>query len=306
MRIAKRTLLTLLTGLALTATAFAQGTVQQDTAQRQGNNKPNIGRVEIIVKDIDTKQDIAIVEPGGTVELQAGRRVRLIMSALPTGSARGPMYPATTFTDASQAKGGVSITRSNSENSTADLMLSNVKSGSRTETIRYQISDTWVPANLRTGSFSVRVVPGTGTTTGTTGTGTTGTGTTTGTSTDMVARAEELTRLLYQGILLRDLDPGAQGSVDAIRTGGYDALVRVATGIAGSEESRVRLAATPPEQRLASLYQILLGITREQADPQQWKADLNFMNQGHLVEVVSRIVQSDRFRQRNNLVGVRY
>jgi hypothetical protein len=300
MRIATRTLLTLLMCLALAATAFAQGTVQQDTAQRNQGNKPNIGRVEIIVKNIDTKQDIAIVEPGGTVELLAGARVRLIMSALPTGSARGPMYPATTFTDASQAKGGVTITRSNSENSTADLMLSNVKSGSRTETIRYQISDTWVPANLRTGSFSVRVVPGTGNSTGSTGTGTTGT------STDMAARAEELTRLLYQGILLRDLDPGAQGSIDAIRTGGYEALVRVATGIAGSEESRVRLAATPAEQRLASLYQILLGIDRNQADPQQWQADLSLMNQGRIADVVTRIVQSDRFRQRNNLVGVRY
>ncbi len=298
MRIAKRTLLTLLTGLTLTAAASAQGTVQQDTAQR---NKPNIGRVEIVIKDIDTKQDIAIVEPGGTVELPAGARVRLIMSALPTGSARGPVYPATTFSDAKGSGGGVTITRSNAENSTADLMLSNVKGGSRTETIRYQISDTWVPANLRTGSFSVRVVPGADAVTGATGTGTTA-----GTSTDIASRAEELTRLLYQGILLRDLDPGAQGSVEAIRTGGYDALVRVATGIAGSEESRVRLAATPPEQRLASLYQILLGITREQADPQQWQADLNFMNKGHMVEVVSRIVQSDRFRQRNNLVGVRY
>jgi hypothetical protein len=302
MRIAKRTLLTLLMCLALAATAFAQGTVQQDTAaQRNQGNKPNIGAVEVIIKDINTKQDIAIVEPGGTVELPAGTRVRLIMSALPTGSARGPMYPATTFTDASQAKGGVTITRSNAENSTADLMLGNAKNGRRTETIRYQISDTWVPANLRTGSFTVRVVPGTSDTS--TGSGTTGG---TATSTDMAARAEQLTRLLYQGILLRDPDPGAQGSIDAIRTGGYDALVRVATGIAGSEESRVRLAATPPEQRLASLYQILLGITREQADPQQWQSDLNLMSQGRIADVVSGIVQSDRFRQRNNLVGVRY
>ncbi len=300
MRIATRTLLTLLMCLALAAAAFAQGTVQQDTAQRSGQGKPNIGAVEIIVKDINTKQDIAIVEPGGTVELPAGARVRLIMSALPTGSARGPVYPATTFTDASQAKGGVTITRSNAENSTADLMLSNVKSGSRTETIRYQISDTWVPANLRTGSFTVRVVPGSGTTTGSVSTGGTST------STDIATRAEELTRLLYQGILLRDPDPGAQGSIDAIRTGGYDALVRVATGIAGSEESRVRLGATPAEQRLASLYQTLLGINREQADPQQWQADMNLLSQGRIADVVTGIVQSDRFRQRHNLAGVRY
>lgn len=286
MRIATRTLLTLLMCLALAVTAFAQ------------SNKPNIGAVEIIIKDISTKQDIAIVEPGGTVELPAGSRVRLIMSALPTGSARGPLYPATTFTDASQAKGGVTITRSNTENSTADLLLSNVKSGSRTETIRYQISDTWVPANLRTGSFTVRVVPGSGTVTGSVSTGSA--------STSIASRAEELTRLLYQAILLRDPDPGAQGSIDAIRTGGYDAFVKVATGIAGSEESRVRLGATPVDQRLASLYQILLGINREQADPQQWQSDLSLMSQGHFADVVSGIVQSDRFRQRHNLVGVRY
>ena len=122
----------------------------------------------------------------------------------------------------------------------------------------------------------------------------------------MVYVAEELTRLLYQGILLRDPDPGAQGAIDSIRTGGYDALVKVAVGIAGSEESRVRLGATPVEQRLASLYQILLGIDRSQADPQQWQADLNLMNQGRFADVVSGIVQSDRFRQRHNLVGVRY
>lgn len=288
MRIATRTLLTFLMCLVLATVAFAQG------------SKPNIGSVEIIVKDINTKQDIAIVQPGGTVELAAGSRVRLIMSALPTGSARGPLYPATTFTDASQAKGGVTITRSNAENSTADLVLSNVKSGSRTETIRYQISDTWVPANLRTGSFAVRVVPGSETVTGPVSTGGVGT------STSISARAEELTRLLYQGILLRDPDPDAQGSIDAIRTGGYDAFVKVATGIAGSEESRVRLSATPPEQRLAALYQIFLGIDRSQADPQQWQSDLNLLNQGRMADVVSGIVQSDRFRQRHNLVGVRY
>ncbi|HEV2852527.1 MAG TPA: hypothetical protein VHC97_06960 [Thermoanaerobaculia bacterium] len=286
MRIAKRTLLTLLMSLALAAVAFAQG------------NKPTIGRVEVVIKDINTKQDIAIVEPGGTVELPAGSRVRLIMSALPTGSASGPKYPATTFSDLSKAGGGVTITRSNAENSTADLVIGHAKGGNRTETIRYQITDTWVPANLRTGNFTIRVVPGSGTSTGSTGT--------TGTSTSIADRAEQLTRLLYQGILLRDPDPGAQGSIDAIRTGGYDALVKVAVGMANSEESRARLGSTPPEQRLASLYQIFLGINREQADPQQWQSDLNLMNQGRIADVVSGIVQSDRFRERNNLVGVRY
>ncbi len=290
MRIAQRTLLTFLIGLALAATAFAQG------------NKPNIGAVEVVIKDISTKQDIASVEPGGTIELTAGTRVRLIMSALPTGSARGPLYPATTFSDALN-KGGVTITRSNAENSTADLLLSSVKSGSRTETIRYQITDTWVPANLRTGSFTIRVVPASTASGSSTG-GTTGTGTST--SGSVYDRAEQLTRLLYQGILLRDPDSGARGTIDSIRTGGYDALVKAAVGIAGSDESRIRLAATPPDQRLASLYQILLGINRDQADARQWQTDLNLLADGRVADVVSRIVQSDRFRTYNNLAGVRY
>src|SRR5215216_3724643 len=149
MRIATRTLSTLILGTVLATVAAAQG-----------NTKPNIGQVQIVVKDISSKQDIGTVVPGGTIELPAGTRVRLIMEALPTGTARGPVYPATTFTDVS--RGGVTITRSNTENSTADLMIAHAKGGNRTETIRYQITDTWVPANLRTGSFTIRVTPGSG------------------------------------------------------------------------------------------------------------------------------------------------
>jgi hypothetical protein len=289
MRIATRTLLTLILGVMLATMAAAQG------------NKPTIGQVEIVVKDINSKEDIGTVEPGGTIELPAGTRVRLIMSALPTGSARGALYPATTFSDVSKTGGGVTLTRSNAENSTADLMINNAKGGGRTETIRYQITDTWVPANLRTGSFTIRVVPNSNS--ASVATGDSASGAAIGTR----AGAEQLTRLLYQGILLRDPDfPGAQGTVDAIQSGGYDALVKAAVGIANSEESRVRLGATPAEQRLASMYQILLGLNRDQADPSQWAADLQRMNQGHFGDVVSGLVQSDRFRTRNNLGGVRY
>jgi len=288
MRIATRTLLTLILGVMLATMAAAQG------------NKPTIGQVEIVVKDINSKEDIGTVEPGGTIELPAGTRVRLIMSALPTGSARGPLYPATTFSDVSKAGGGVTITRSNAENSSADLMINHAKGGGRTETIRYQITDTWVPANLRTGSFTIRVVPNSNS--GSVATGDSASGAGLGTR----SGAEQLTRLLYQGILLRDLDPGAQGTIESIQSGGYDALVRAAVGIANSEESRVRLAATPAEQRLASMYQIFLGLSRDQADARQWASDLQLMNQGRIADVVSGIVQSDRFRERHNLGSVRY
>lgn len=283
MRIATRTLLTLILGVALSTTAFAQG------------NKP-IGEVEIVVKDLNTKEDIATVVPGGTLELPAGARVRLIMTALPTGTARGAMYPATTFSDVS--KGGVTLTRSNAENSTADLVVGPARGGGRNETIRYQITDNWVPANMRTGSFVIRVVPQSDA-------GATSTGGNPATGALGGSRAEQLTRLLYQGILLRDLDPGARGTIDNIERGGHDALVQAAVGIANSDESR-RLAATPSAERLASLYRVLLGLTPEQADAGQWSADLQLMNQGRLGDVVSGIVQSDRFRERHNLAGGRY
>jgi hypothetical protein len=280
MRIATRTLLTLILALALATVAVAQ-------------SKPNIGRVLIVVKDLATKQEIASVEPGGTVDLPAGTRVRLIMSARPTGSARGPIYPATTFSET--ATGGVAITRTNTENSSADVEIPRGKSAGRTEVIRYQITDNRVPADLRTGSFRIRVAPATATDTQV-GSGAVLSG----------SRAEQLTRMLYQAILLRDLDPGAQGSIDAIANGGYDALVRVAVGMANSEESRDRLAGTSAEQRLAALYRNLLGLNPDQADSRQWSEDLRRLNDGRIADVVSDIVQSDRFRERNNLVGTRY
>jgi hypothetical protein len=275
MRIAKRTLLTLLLGVALAVTAAAQG------------SKPNIGRVQIIIKDIATKEDIATVSPGETITLPPGARVRLIMSALPTGTAHGPLYPATTFSETT--RGGVVITRSNVENAAADLQVNRLKGGSRTETIRYQISETWVPEHLRTGSFHIRVEPDTDA----------------GAEVVGGTRAEQLTRVLYRGILLREPDTGARGTIDSIARGGFDALVTAAVGIANSEESRYRLAATP-EQRLTALYKELLGLSPTQADAQQWRSDLDRVSQGRIAEVVSAMVQSQLFRERHDLVGVRY
>jgi hypothetical protein len=281
MRIAKRTLITLIVGVVLAATA---------TAQRP---KPNIGQVLIVVKDITTKAEIGSVEPGGTIDLPAGTRVRLIMSALPTGGGHGPLYPVTTFSET--ATGGVAITRTNAENSSADVEIPRGKNTGRIETIRYRITDTWVPAELRTGSFRIRIAPPSA-----------ASNTQVGGAVFPGTRAEQLTRLLYNAILMRDPDPGARGFTDAIANGDYGSLVQAAVDIANSQESRIGLATTPPEQRLTSIYRSLLGLTPQQADSRQWDADLQQMRQGRIADVVSAIVQSDRFRERNNLVGVRY
>jgi len=279
MRIATRTLLTLILVLALVPLAAAQGT------------KPNIGQVLIVVKDIDSKEEIGSVEPGGTLTLPSGSHVRLIMTALPTGSARGPLYPETTFSDTSN--GGVTITRSNAENSTADLVLNRSKAASRSETIRYRITESWVPEHLRTGSFNIHIAPASSALGGSVRGG----------LSDGVlgrSRADELTRMLYQAILLRDPDSGAAGTVESIANGGYDALVRAAVGIANSEESRLRLydQGTSNEQRLAALYRHLLGLSTSQITRSEYDANLRRLNDGRIAEVVSDLVNSSRFRER--------
>ena len=279
MRTTTRTLLILL--LALAAVPLAA----QD-------NKPNIGRVMIEVKDIASKEIIASVEPGGTLDLPSGSHVRLIMTAIPAGAGHRTLYPATTFSDTSN--GGVTITRSNAENSTADLVLNRGKAApGRTETIRYQIQETWVPANLRTGSFRIHIAPASSLQSNV------GSGISLGNS-----NAEQLTRMLYQAILLRDLDTGAAGTIDSIASGGYDALVPAAIGIANSEESRIRLyeQGTTNEQRLAALYRHLLGVSISQIDRGQYNADLQRINAGRIADVVAEIVSSDRFRDRIGLV----
>jgi hypothetical protein len=275
------------------------------------NSRPDIGSVEVVVRDIDSRRDIATVRSGQTVNLPEGIRVRMIMTALPTGSSRRPMYPATTFTDVN--RGGVRITRSNEENSTADLEIvasrpydrrdddrrdtdrrDGDRRADRRETIRYEITDTWVPASLRAGSFFVNVTPpGTapGTTTGPVG----------GWGSD---RARELTRVLYQGILMREPDAGARATTEAIQRGGYDALVRAAVGIANSDESRIRVyerQGVCNEQRLLALYKSFWNVTATQIERRQWDADLRRMRDGQLDLVVTDLLRSDRFRTRYNL-----
>lgn len=259
--------------------------------------RPNIDQVMIVVKDIDTKADIASVERGGTVTLPAGSHVRLVMTALPAGRAHGPLYPATTFSDTSN--GGVTITRSNAENSTADLVVNRTKGGSRTETIRYRIEESWVPADLRTGSFRIHIAPASAAV-GNVGYDSSRYGSSRYGYSQGNSNADRLTRMLYQAILLREPDSGAAGTVESIARGGYDALVQAAVGMANSEESRYRLydQGTTNEQRLSSLYRNLLGVNPNEVDRAQYDNDLRRLNQRRIADVVSDIVSSQRFRDR--------
>ena len=242
-------------------------------------NRSNIRSVQILVREIGTRREIARINPGDTLSLPEGARVRLNMMALP--SSGNPRYPATEFTDVS--RGGIRITRSNEENAAADLEIVARRNPNRVETIRYQITEDWVPAGLRTGSFSVRVGPE-------------------GSTNWTAQRAQEITRLLYQGILMREPDAaGARGTAQAIQQGGYDAVVRAAVGIANSDESRIRVyerEGVCNEQRLLALYKHFLGMNSSQIERRQWDAQLRSMNNGEMARVVEDLLRSDRFRSR--------
>jgi hypothetical protein len=285
MRIANRTLLP----AVLAAALLSPLAVRQAEAQ-SAKPWPPIAGVQIVVRDLATQQDIGTVEPGGTISVPAESQVRLIAAAVPAGN-RPSVYPAATFSD--QSQGGVRFIRTRPENGTADVQVGNTPG--RSYAVGYQIQDNRVPANLRSGTIYIQVVPAAA-------------APATGAALTGSARAQDLTRMLYQAILMRDPDPGAQGTVDAIARGGYDALVQAAVGIANSDESRNRLPAqgVSSEERLSSLYQNLLGLSPDQVDRQQYNSDLRRVSQGRIADVVSGMVQSDRFRSRANVASTRY
>jgi hypothetical protein len=102
---------------------------------------------------------------------------------------------------------------------------------------------------------------------------------------------------------MRDLDPGANGTIDSIRNGGYSALVDAAVSIANSNESRSTIPGrgVGPVERLNALYQSLLGLSNTTADQSQWNHDFRAMRDGQIAQVVEGIVRSDRFRSRYSI-----
>jgi hypothetical protein len=256
--------------------------------------------VQIQVKDLDSDRVIATVQPGGTITLREGQRVRLIMTADRPGRGRDLVYPETEFTETEPGRGWVRVTRTNEENANATLQAVRPSSASRsrTETLRYRITeDIGLPSSLRQGTVLVRVEPvaGSGSSPVTTS-----------------QQARDLTRRLYQAILMRDPDAsGSRRYVESITSGGYPAVVQVAEQLAKSDESRIRVyerEGVCNEQRLLSLYKNLLGLSADQIDREQWDADLRRIRDGQMDAVVAGMVRSTRFQQLHNLerVAIRY
>ena len=258
------------------------------SAQKSARAQGPYHDVEIQVKDLASGDVIATVEPGGSVTLTEGQKVRLIMTAIHPGRGQGPYYPETRFTETEPGRGWVRVTRTNAENSSATLEI--VRPGSsnrnRTETLRYQITENvGIPNELRTGSITIHVDPLSASSGSAPIYGSGGS-------------ARDLTNLLYRAILLRDMDPAGRSYIDRIAGGGYNELLRVADEIARSEESRVDVYErnNTNEQRLSALYQHLLNLNSSQVDRDQWSYDLRRLNEGRIADVVRDMVRSDRFQ----------
>jgi hypothetical protein len=247
--------------------------------------------ITILVRNIDDKSDAARVESGGTFTITRGTHVRVNVEAQLANS-RTPLYPVTEFRDLSN--GGIRIARGNAANAAVDLEILPMKRGNRIQRIGYTITDNRVPADLRTGSFNIQVSWSSASTE--TPSGSTGGGW----GND---RARDLTRVLYQGILMREPDPAASGTTNAIRDGGYNALVTEAFNIANSDESRFSIPrkGISSQQRLQAMYQNLLGLSPGQAEPGAWDNDLRSIESGRVALVAQRLVHSDVFRSRFNL-----
>jgi hypothetical protein len=279
--------LSILAILALVPLALAAAPVKSASAQGPYND------VYIVVKDLNTNQEVGTVQPGGTLTLPEGARVRLILTATAPGRGKGPAYPETEFTELDPGRGWVRVTRTNVENANATLEIVNPHNPNRslTESLRYRIVENiGIPNALRQGTVTIRVEPSASSASSG--------------SAPVTATAQGLTNLLYRAILLRDFDPSGQPYVDRIARGGYPELVRVAQEIAQSDESRSAAydrAGRSNEQRLLTLYQSLLGLSSGQIDRDQWNADLKRLNDGRLADVVLAMVRSERFQDVHNL-----
>ncbi|HVG07862.1 MAG TPA: hypothetical protein VNM67_09155 [Thermoanaerobaculia bacterium] len=275
--------------------AFAQ--VRNFNAQGQGPYQD----LQIQVKDLDSDRVIATVQPGGTITLREGQRVRLIMTADHPGQ-KGIIYPETEFTEADPGRGWVRVTRTNVDNANATLRIVRPSGTirSRTETLSYRIVENiGIRDSLRQGTINVRVEPASAAGSAPTSAATR-------------QQARDLTDRLYQAILMRKLDEtGARTHIDSIARGGYPALIQVAERIAESDESRIGVyerEGVCNQQRLLSMYKNLLGLSASQIDREQWEEDLRRMNAGDIDAVVAGMVRSPRFQQLHNLerMAIRY
>jgi hypothetical protein len=264
-----------------------------------------IVEVRIHARQVGTDVELGWVNPGDTLTLPPGTEVRLWIEALPRH--RGPRYPGATYEVAGgtvvEDRKQVVVRTDREDRLVAGIRNANPERGSAVlqsysrqgeSVVRYTLLDTIkglrIPNDLRSSAFTVRV------------------------SNDAqlvpvdaqpapieTDAARQAAAELYRGILLREPDPeGLAAYGERIRERGYAGMMETAVEIARSEESRVSVYRNGAsyEQRLATLYEHLLGIDPAEVDRDQWLEDLESLRAGHLDRVVEEMAQSETFRNR--------
>jgi len=259
----------------------------------------------ITVKDLNTGEVVGTANPGGTITLPEGARVRLILTAMRGGK---EVYPYTEFRESDPGRGWVRLTRRSTENANATVEIvrpSNSNRG-RSEVLTYHIVDTKYSGD-RDGNIRIVIgdnspVTGNGNSSqngyypngGNNGNGGYRNGGYQG-GPNVNTRPEQIIGSLYKGILMRDMDSGARTFIDQVSRDGYQGVINSAVQIANSDESR-RINVSL-DQRLSNLYRALLDWSSNDVSRQTWDNDLQRMRDGRIADVVRDMVGSTRFRQ---------
>lgn len=115
-----------------------------------------------------------------------------------------------------------------------------------------------------------------------------------------ISKGEEMVRILYRAILLRELDPErARERIEMVERQGYRGLLEAAYEIAESRESRITIyeRGVSNQERLLGLYEHLLGREAGQVDLREWQDNLDRLAAGEITAVVLEIVRSYEFRR---------
>jgi hypothetical protein len=248
--------------------------------------------VRIAVVDPSSGNELTVVSPGQEIVIAPGEELTLRVFE-PNPDRRHDRRPLAATFGFGPTETPLQIVSTSPERGEVIVRLNPTGAGQRWH-VGYKLADRIQLADpsLQLGRVLVRVAgPGTASITGNQSYGT-----------GFYSRsADDIVAAIYRGILLRDPDSGAAGARDDVARNGYDAVLRVAPGIANSEESRVRVyqdKGVSNSQRLEALYRELLGMRRSDVSREQWDSDLAQLERGNIAGVVDAIVRSQQFRTR--------
>lgn len=273
-----------LAAVAAVLFAFTAPLAAQDT----------VHSVRIAVVDPTNGDELAVLTPDQEITLIPGEEVQL-RAFEPISGRRSDRRPLAATFGFGPAETALQVVSSSPERGEAIVRLNQATEGQRLH-VGYKLADrlTLASSGLQLGRILVRVAaPGATSVTGAQHSVWTDRG-------QFSQPADAVIAAFYRGILLRDPDPGAAGARDDIARNGYDGVRRVASNIANSEESRVRLYdnGVSNTRRLDALYGHLLGWNRADVGRDRWDSDLRELERGNLAGVVDAIVRSQQFRDR--------